>query len=276
MSLTFTADEADALRYLYRRERALRPVERATRPFEKDAALFAREALGLELDQWQEQVLASSSKRQLLNVTRQGGKSTTAAVKALHTAAFQPGSLVLMVSPSLRQSNELYRKWRDLAGTMPQPIAMEEDTKTSATLSNGSRVVSLPSSEATVRGYSAVDLLIFDEASRVDDALYGACRPMVAVSDGSIVAMSTPWGKRGWWYEAWEHGSAWEQVKVTAFDCPRISSAFLEEERASLPPLFFESEYLCEFTDTDDSVFRTEDIDRAVTPTITPLFGRAA
>jgi len=241
-----------------------------------DASLFAREALGLDLDPWQEQVLTSPSKRLMLNVTRQGGKSTTATVKALHTATYAPGALVLMVSPSLRQSSELYRKWRDLADRMAQPPAMEEDTKTSATLANGSRVVSLPASEATIRGYSAVNLLLFDEASRVGDALYGACRPMVAVSGGSIVTMSTPWGKRGWWYEAWQGSVAWERVRITAYDCPRIDPVFLDEERASLPPLFFESEYLCEFTDTEDSVFRTEDIERAVTGTITPLFGRAA
>jgi len=241
-----------------------------------DASLFAREALGIDLDPWQEQVLTAPSKRVLMNITRQGGKSTTAAVKALHTAVYRPASLALMVSPSLRQSNELFRKWRTLAEQMPQPPVMTQDTATSATLANGSRVVSLPSSEGTVRGYSAVDLLLFDEASRVPDDLYGACRPMVAVSGGSIVAMSTPWGKRGWWYEAWERGDTWERIRVTADDCPRIDSLFLDEERASLPSLFFESEYLCEFTETEDSVFRTEDIERAVTGTITPLFGRAA
>jgi hypothetical protein len=239
-----------------------------------DAATFAREALGLDLDSWQADVLTSPSKRLLMNVTRQGGKSTTAAAKALHRAVYSPGSLVLMVSPSLRQSTELYRKWRDLAHRMDVPPVMVQDTTTSATLSNGSRVVSLPSSESTIRGYSAVDLLLFDEASRVDDALYGACRPMVAVSDGAIVAMSTPWGKQGWFWQAWEQsGDRWERFEVAAQDCPRISAAFLEEERESLPPLFFESEYLCRFTETLDSVFRSDDIFAALDTTITPLFG---
>ena len=240
-----------------------------------DASLFAREVLGLDLDEWQETVLKTSSKRVLMNVTRQGGKSTVAAAKALHRAHFMAGSLVLMVSPSLRQSSELYRKWRDLAERLPA-LSLNEDTKTSCTLSNGSRVVSLPSSEATIRGYSSVDLLLFDEAARVSDALYGACRPMVAVSDGDIAAMSTPWGKRGWFHTAWDQGgSYWERFEVTADQCPRISATFLEEERTSLPPLFFESEYLCQFIDTEDSVFRTEDIDRAMTAGVTPLFGVA-
>jgi len=238
-----------------------------------DAARFAREALDLDLDAWQETVLTTPSKRLLMNVTRQGGKSTVAAAKGLHRAVFVPGSLVLMVSPSLRQSSELYRRWRALADRLPA-LALVEDTKTSCTLANGSRVVSLPSTEATIRGYASVDLLLFDEASRVEDALYGACRPMVSVSNGDIAAMTTPWGQRGWFWEAWERGgSRWERFEVAAPDCPRISPAFLEEERQSLPPLFFESEYLCRFADTEDSVFRTEDLDKAFNPIVTPLFG---
>jgi len=237
-----------------------------------DASLFARDALGIELDDWQANVLTAPSKRVLLNCSRQSGKSTTSAALALHTAVYRPASLTLMVSPSLRQSNELFRKWRTLAEQMPHPPAMTQDTSTSATLANSSRVVSLPSSEATIRGYSAVDLLLFDEASRVPDDLYQACRPMVAVSNGSIVAMSTPWGKRGWWHSAWESGSMWERVLVPATDVPRISAAFLAEERASLPPMVFASEYSCEFAATLDEVFRHEDLVLALDNDLAPLF----
>lgn len=241
-----------------------------------DASLWAREALGLDLDPWQETVLTTTSKRLLMNVTRQGGKSTVAAAKALHRAHFVPSSLVLMVSPSLRQSSELYRKWRDLADRLTT-LELEEDTKTSCTLANGSRVISLPSSEATIRGYSAVDLLLFDEAARVDDPLYDACRPMVAVSNGDIAAMSTPWGMQGWWYEAWTNGGDyWQRFEVPATECPRISLAFLEGERASMPRMVFETEYLCRFVEIDNSVFAHEDVMRALSNDVAPLFGRAA
>jgi hypothetical protein len=240
-----------------------------------DAATFAREALGLDPDGWQADVLRSASSRLLLNCSRQSGKSTTAAALAVHRAVFHPRSLVLLVSPSLRQSSEMYRRVRDLAGRMPSPPAMSEDTKTSATLRNGSRIVSLPSSEATIRGYSAVDLLIFDEASRVTDALYYATRPMLATSAGSIVGMSTPWGRRGWWYEAWEDGVGWERVRIPATDCPRIPADFLAEERRSMGPLWYASEYECQFVATVDSVFDTADIEAAISADVQPLFGGA-
>jgi len=62
---------------------------------------------------------------------------------------------------------------------------------------NGSRIVGLPGSEETIRGFSAVSLLLVDEASRVADELYMAVRPMLAASSGALWLMSTPCGKRG-------------------------------------------------------------------------------
>ena len=61
-----------------------------------------------------------------------------------------------------------------------------------------------------------------------------AVRPMLAVSQGRLIALSTPAGKRGWFYEAWIGGDSWHRVKVAATDCPRISQAFLDEELREL------------------------------------------
>src|SRR5690606_6279577 len=121
---------------------------------------------------------------------------------------------------------------------------------------NGSRIVALPGSEKTVRGYSGVDLLVIDEAARVLDELYYAVRPMLAVSGGEIIALSTPWGKRGWFYDEWSGTSAdWHRVRITAHDCPRIAPEFLEEERRTMPPAWFASEYEVEFGDTVNALF---------------------
>ena len=62
-------------------------------------------------------------------------------------------------------------------------------------------------------------------------------------------------------------------MKVTARDCPRITDAFLEQERRELGDWLFRQEYLCEFVDGVDSLFRTEDIDRAFSGDVEPLFG---
>ena len=67
-------------------------------------------------------------------------------------------------------------------------------------------MVALPGNEMTTRGYSDVGLLVVDEASRVSDELYYSIRPMLAVSGGRLIALSTPWGARGWFHAAWTGG----------------------------------------------------------------------
>jgi hypothetical protein len=70
-------------------------------------------------------------------------------------------------------------------------------------LANGSRVVCLPGREESIRSFSSVALLIIDEAACVPDDLYRSVRPMLAVSQGRLVCLSTPLGKRGYSFNEW-------------------------------------------------------------------------
>jgi hypothetical protein len=199
-----------------------------------DRVSFARE-VGLEPDRWQEDLLRSTAKRILLNCARQSGKSTMTGALAVHAALYEPGSLVLLLSPTLRQSQELFKKCLSLYRYADKPVLPESETALTLTLENGSRIVSLPGKEGTVRGYSGVRLLAIDEAAHVPDELYASVRPMLAVSGGRLVALSTPFGTRGWWYEAWlNQEEPWERYRITAEECPRISPEFLAEERRNV------------------------------------------
>lgn len=238
-----------------------------------DPVAFALEVLGLELDEWQQGVISSTGKRDLLNVTRQGGKSTAAAVLALHEALYRPKSLSILVSPSQRQSSELFRKVTELKELLPEEPELEEDNKLSMIVKGGGRVVSLPGSEATIRGYSAATLIVEDEASRVDDALYMAIRPMLAVRGGRLILMSTPFGKRGHFWREWSEGVTWQRVEVPATAVPRISAEFLEEERTSMGDWWYSQEYCCEFRESTDSVFSYADVMGMLSDDIKPLFG---
>jgi hypothetical protein len=75
-----------------------------------DPALFCRERLGFEPDDWQSRLLRSSARQCVLNCGRQTGKSTVVAALALHTALYKAGALVLIIAPSQRQSRELFLK----------------------------------------------------------------------------------------------------------------------------------------------------------------------
>ena len=237
-----------------------------------DAVLFAREALGFHPDASQARILTSNNSRGLLNCSRQWGKSTVTALKAVHHAFFETGSMVLIVSPSERQSREFLRKAKAFVRRLGLPVRGDGDNEASLQLPNGSRMVGVPSREDTVRGFSAVSLILVDEAARVPDEMYQSVRPMLAVGDGSLWLMSTPYGKRGFFWEAWDHGKEpWERISVPAAECPRISKKFLANERLALGERAYAQDYLCEFTDTEDQIFKDEYIRKAFTPGLKPL-----
>lgn len=236
-----------------------------------DPVLLAVQA-GVVPDAWQVEVLRTPAERVLLNCCRQSGKSTIAALLAVHCCVYEPGALVLLLSPTLRQSSELFKKCTRAYHALGEPARADTETKLTLELRNGSRLVSLPGSEVTVRGFSAVRLLVVDEAARVSDDLLASVRPMLAVSGGRLITLSTPWGKRGWWFEAWANGGpTWERYEVPADQCPRIPPAFLEEERRALGPLWYASEYLCQFVDAVDAVFPSDLVAGLVSEQIVPL-----
>jgi len=213
-------------------------------------------------DEWQEKVLNFNGKRLILNCARQTGKSTITALLALHRGLYYSKQLILLVSPSLRQSSELFRKVSDYLNELKIKPKLIEDNKLSLQFVNKSRIVSLPSSESTIRGFSNVNLIIEDEASRVPDELYYTIRPMLAISQGRIILMSTPFGKRGHFFDEWTKGD-WERIEVKATNCPRITKEFLASEKQSLGDWWFKQEYMCSFEESVDSVFKYEEIDKA-------------
>jgi hypothetical protein len=230
--------------------------------------------VGMDPDDWQARLLRSTARQTILNCCRQSGKSSTTALLALHEALYRGPSLTLCVSPSQRQSIELLAKIRAAHAALGGRIAEESVLRLS--LPNGSRIIALPGKEATVRGYSGVSLLLVDEASRVPDDLYQAVRPMVAVSGGRLVLLSTPFGRRGFFFQEWENGTDWERVQITADQCPRIPKDWLAAERLAIGPWWASQEWDCQFVETLDQVFAYSDVMAALSPTVQPLFGAAA
>jgi len=236
---------------------------------------FLRDFLRLQPDPKQAELLQLDPHRCILNCTRQWGKSTITAAKAVHKACTEPGSLTIVLSPSARQSGEFVRKARQFLRKMGLSAANDGNNEISLALRNSSRIVGLPSSEGRIRGFSSVALLIIDEASRVHDSLYHAVRPMLAASDGQLWLMSTPAGRTGFFFREWSSPlNDWTRLSISAEECPRIGSRFLEEERRTLSPHTFRQEYCCEFLDPEDAVFSSALLEEAFTDA-PPLLVRA-
>ncbi len=237
-----------------------------------DPCLLSERA-GLVPDPWQRELLRAPDRQILVNCSRQVGKSETTATLASHTAIYTPGAIVLLLSPSLRQSGLLFakvkRRLKDLGGDFAE---LETDNALSVRLSNGSEIHSLPGKGETVRGFSGVTLIIVDEAAFIADDLITAVSPMLATSGGRLILLSTPFGKRGVFYEEWAAAEravaarqtpAYALFTVRAEECPRIPAAFLAEERRKLGVLY-QQEYGCQFLDVITALFRHEDVAAAL------------
>jgi hypothetical protein len=229
---------------------------------------------GLTPDPWQADLLRSRSRNVLLNIHRQGGKSQVTSAVALGEALLVDESLVLLISRTQRESDELYRKVYALYDLLGRPIPALEDQARTLALENGSRIVSLPGSPDNLRAFSAPRLIVVDEASRVDDEMEAAISPMLAtVPDGRLVYLSTPFGKRGFFHRAWtDREIGWRRFEVKAHQCPRISAEFLRNERARLGPRMYAQEYECSFEETVDQYFSTDAVTSAFSSNVVPLF----
>lgn len=234
-------------------------------------------------DAWQNDVLASEADQKILNTSRQVGKSTVIGGIALHAGLFADESLTLVFGPTERQSKELFAKIARLYLAYleddddPVSFATPRDRmrravgyarevrKMGLTLPNGSRIEALPATAYTARGYTP-DVIIVDEAAYCTNEFYEGITPSQAVvSDYELVLASTPYGKRGFFYEEWEDGEDFERYEVPYHDCPRISDRFIHRERSRSTPRKFRQEYLCSFEETEDQVFSHAVIENAFT-----------
>jgi hypothetical protein len=236
---------------------------------------FAADKLGLVMDPWQAELLNCDTGDILVNVCRQAGKSTATAIKALHRAHYSRGTTVLILAPGLRQSSELFRKVREFEAKLGGADVIETESAVELSLRNGSRVCCLPGGNpSSIRGFSSPDLIIVDEAAHVEGSgLFVAIRPMLAISRGQLILLSTPAGRTGYFFEAFTYGGPeWKRIQVTAENIPRISPAFLAHERASLTEAQYSAEYECQFVSMDGALWNTDTVMAAVADDLEPWY----
>lgn len=261
-----------ALAELRRRGRAkLAPEEKERQLLDRIArepSAILTEA-GLTPDPWQEKALASRAAQLMFLASRQSGKTFTAAAIALREALTNPVGFVLIAAPSEKQSQEFFQAkllplWRKLG----RPLEADPPTVSRLVLRTGARVEALPQNEKTITGYSAVTMLVIDEASQVKDDTYYTVRPFLATTRGRLVVLSTPLGQAGWFFDAWGSSEPWDRYKVTADQCPRLSKEFLQQEREAMGERGWKMWYYAEFLGFSGSMFDPMDIKAALNPNL--------
>jgi hypothetical protein len=214
-----------------------------------DPAATFEHAIGLVPLDWQRAYLRETRPAVVLK-GRQTGASTAAAALAIHATVYQRDVNAVVVSPSLKQSTEIATRAR--TGLRNLGVRLVQDSTSMIRLANGSRILSLPGTARSVRGWTA-KLLILDEAAFISPETFVAARALVATG-GRLVVQSTPAAESG--------------VTVRSDEVPTIDPAFLDAERRSMSPDEFDREYACAFGKAGASLFS---LDR-----IAALFGDAS
>jgi hypothetical protein len=227
--------------------------------------------IDFNLDPVQKEYLRCTSKRILVKCCRQWGKSTVAAMRG--AAAFEEGKgLILIVAPTDRQARECFAKCSAMIHAANPNEKFKVDGRTEIERYHGARLVAIPT-KGQIRGFSSPRKIIMDEAAfSADEDYKGKIRPMLS-HGGQVELLSTPFGKRGFFWEQWERGgSSWKRFEVPASECSHIPRDFLEEERLALGPIWYSQEYEGVFLDSVSSFFDMDAVRAGLQVGIEPLF----
>jgi hypothetical protein len=253
-------------------------------------------SLGFPPYQWQADVLSSFHKRKLINGARQSGKSTIISALPCHHARFFPKSVSLVVAPTERQAVLNMERIKSFIAMDKYYVGIKRQSDEQIELSNGSMIYVVPATEKSARGYSSPDIIMLDEASRIDDITYrSGIMPMLTDNEKcELVMISTPNGRTGFYHTA-SNSARWERYEVRApWDVIDLEFRLVEPapeqayrtERAKqgiaayyslrhrnhteqqmnleeMGPLMYRQEYCCEFVEPEDQVFAYEDIEAA-------------
>jgi len=237
-------------------------LESSVKRLKEDPVFFAEKFFGFKATDYQAKLLRDQSKRIAVRMSRQAGKTTTIAIRAIWFAITHPRTLTLIVSPSLRQSMIMMDRVQEFIARIPESLRRRivlKQQRTVIRFRNQSMIVALPNSPQLLRGYTAHQVICDEAAFFRDDELvfYNVLYPMLATTDGWLIVSSTPWGKDSVFYKMCQdpgfskHVITWREVVKAGL----IKQDFIEEMRRQLPFERFQREFEAQFIEEANAYF---------------------
>ncbi len=225
-----------------------------------DPVAFAQAFFGFDPKVYQAGLLRDTSKRIVVRWSRQAGKTTCIALRAIWFACKYPKTVTLIVAPTLRQSMIMSDRIQDFLSSLSKCKSVElvdRMQRTTIRFKNGSRIVALPNSPQLLRGYTASQVITDESGFFKDDRLvfYNVLYPMLSTTDGTLIASSTPWSKDSVFYRMCQ-APEFSKHTVTCEDVVRsglVKQSFIDEMRSQLPFERFQREFMSEFVEDIDA-----------------------
>jgi len=220
----------------------------------------------INFDPWQIEVLEYVGNK-ILCTGRQVGKSTICAKDAGDYALNNRKKIILIIAPTERQAYALFSKTLEyIMETQKGMIKKGKDrpTKTQIRLINGSIIYCLPTGSTGLGiRFLTINRLYVDEAARIPEDVWSAVTPMLLTTGGDMILLSTPFGRKGFFFNAWNDKENFKKFFInseTAIKERKISSTwteiqrdkalqYIDMERKRMSRLQFQQEYCGEFVE---------------------------
>jgi hypothetical protein len=245
------------------------------------------------LDNWQREVLEYRGNL-LLCTGRQVGKTTIFSRKIAKRLLEKANTKIIVISLTEDQAKLMIVMVQDfLEKTYPKEIRKNQryTNQTKVTLRNNSQVLARPvgATGDAVRGFTG-DVLVIDEASRMPELVFEASKPTLLTTGGEIWMCSTPFGKKGYFWECFQnknnrfkvfHISSEEVIynrEIKAGwteEIRRKSIEHLDQEKKDMSSLQYGQEYMGLFMDDLQRYYEDEWIEKVCIlkrPEIKPKF----
>ena len=230
----------------------------------KSPTLFMWKMLGIKPLPFQVEILEDDSKNVIIVGGRQIGKSLTLAAKALWNAFVKTDQDIIIVAQNLRQAKVVFDHiYRYVSTNILIKKHTRKLTITEIKFDNNSIIRCLPAGRTGegIRGFTAT-MIIFDEAAFIPDEVFVSLEPSLGVKGSQAIYSSTPYGKRGYFYQLYATEMAKNQAHrdfsiyvVPTTKNPYFSKQLLDRERQIKTPLQFTQEYEAQFVDESGLFF---------------------
>lgn len=211
---------------------------------------------------------------------RIGWSMTAVSYRAFHKSIFYPNNTTMFVSINDKRARDLIDYVYAFAGGNKKLFGniLVKQAADECSMKNGSKIYSLPNSPSGVRGIpqvTGIDVYLDEFAhytTPADEKMWAALVRNMAVGGGDFRIGSTPFGRRGKFYEIWSDGDKppHEQVhsNFKRFEIPWwdswLSKDAIEEIKQTTDPISFKQEFCCDFISAGQLLFNFDLVNSCV------------
>lgn len=205
------------------------------------------------------------------NISLQGGvgnasgKTVLAEIMLIEYLC-KPNTFNAYISPTYSQGRKVYKELVELLEPTGIIKKANASTLTIESIYKSTFQAFSMDSPNSIRGYTVDGILVMDECAFFSDTLVDGSDPWSSVimpitkaRKPKVLAISTPKGKRGFWYnmhlKAIEGEKGYKEITATIFDDSLVSEKEIEEIKKTVSHLAFEEEFLVKFLDSSLTFF---------------------